>query len=33
MKILCIADEELTIFWDSYVPGRLKASGVAFLCS
>ena len=24
MKILCIADEELTIFWDSYVPGRLK---------
>lgn len=24
MKILCIADEELTIFWDSYVPGRLR---------
>jgi Icc-related predicted phosphoesterase len=24
VKILCIADEELTIFWDSYVPGRLK---------
>lgn len=24
MKILCIADEELNIFWDNYVPGRLK---------
>ena len=24
MKILCIADEELTMFYDSYVPGRLK---------
>ena len=24
MKILCISDEELTIFWDSYVPGRLR---------
>ena len=24
MKILCIADEELTIFWDRYVPGRLR---------
>ena len=24
MKILAIADEELAIFWDNYVPGRLK---------
>ena len=24
MKILCIADEELPLFWDMYVPGRLK---------
>ena len=24
MKILAIADEELPIFWDNYVPGRLK---------
>ena len=32
MRILALADEESTAFWDCYVPGRLKEYGLILSC-